>query len=60
VLGPLLFLIFMKDLEDDVAGNVLMFADDTKLYGIVDDVLHGQRLYSKIWEKLQIGQSSGK
>jgi len=40
----LLFLIFMNDLEDNVASNVLMFADDTKLYGTVDDVLHGQML----------------
>jgi len=34
----------MNDLEDDVTSNVLMFADDTKLYGIVNDVLHGKRL----------------
>jgi len=35
VLGPLLFLIFINDLEDNVSGNVLKFADDTKIFGQV-------------------------
>ena len=29
VLGPLLFLIYVSD---DVSSNVILFADDTKLY----------------------------
>ena len=28
VLGPLLFLIYINDLEDGVASNILKFADD--------------------------------
>ena len=31
VLGPLLFLIYINDLEDGVASNILKFADDTKI-----------------------------
>ena len=30
VLGPLLFLIYINDLEDGVASNILKFADDTQ------------------------------
>jgi len=31
-LGPLLFLIFMNDFEDEISSNVLKFADDTKIF----------------------------
>ena len=30
VLGPILFLIYINDLEDDISNKVLKFADDTK------------------------------
>ena len=29
VLGPMLFLIYINDLEDDISSKVLKFADDT-------------------------------
>ena len=32
VLGPLLFLIFVNDMDDQVTSHLLKFADDTKLY----------------------------
>ena len=32
VLGPILFLIYINDLEDGVAINILKFAGDTKLF----------------------------
>ena len=32
VLGPILFLIYINDLEDDVSSKVLKFADDTKVF----------------------------
>ena len=31
VLGPILFLIYINDLDDDITSKVLKFADDTKL-----------------------------
>ena len=32
VLGPLLFLIYTNDLDDNIANNVLKFADDAKVF----------------------------
>ena len=32
VLGPILFLIYIKDLDDDITSKVLKFADDTKVF----------------------------
>ena len=36
VLGPPLFLIYVSDISDDVSSNVIIFADDTKLYICVE------------------------
>ncbi len=37
VLGPLLFLVYINDLENNLKSNVKFFADDTMLYSIVRD-----------------------
>ncbi len=54
VLGPLLFLIYINDLEDGIKSNVKFFADDTSLFSIVkdpkvsaDDLNHDLELISK-------------
>ena len=35
VLGPLLFLVYINDLERNIKSNVNFFADDTMLFSIV-------------------------
>ena len=38
ILGPLLFLIYIIDLSDDLKCNPKLFADDTSLFSIVHDI----------------------
>ena len=37
ILGPLLFLVYIKDLPNDLNPKVKLFADDTSLFTIVKD-----------------------
>ena len=37
VLGPLLFLIYINDLEENIKSQIRFFADDTMLFSIVKD-----------------------
>ena len=42
VLGPVLFLIYVNDLEEDVSNWLLKFADDTKLFGKINNSLDAE------------------
>ena len=37
VLGPLLFLVYINNLERNIESNIKFFADDTMLFSIVKD-----------------------
>ena len=41
VLGPVLFLIFINDTDSGLSSNVLKFADDTKVFSLIDSYVHG-------------------
>ena len=49
VLGPLLFLIYINDLERNIKSNIRFFADDTMLFSVVNDpVISGADLGKKL------------
>jgi hypothetical protein len=37
ILGPLLFIIFINDIVQDIDAQIKLFTDDTSLYLVVDD-----------------------
>lgn len=37
ILGPLLFLLFINDIVEDINSNIRLFADDTSLFIVVDN-----------------------
>ena len=48
VLGPILFLVYINDLEEGVTGKILKFADDTKLFTKTKEIGDGQNLQDDI------------
>ena len=37
ILGPILFVLFIHDIPDDILSSIVMFADDTKLWSKVNN-----------------------
>ena len=56
VLGPLLFLLYVNDLPDNLKSSIRLFADDALLYGIVSSVENGDQLQEDL-RKLEVWQS---
>ena len=48
VLGPVLFLCFINDLPEEVTSEVKLFADDTKVYHVVDNQNDAESLQKDI------------
>jgi len=59
VLGPLLFLIFINDLECAILSLILKFADDTKVFGRVSNSAQRQ-LLKMILRSCARGQTVGR
>ena len=38
ILGPLVFLIYVNDLSDNLTSNAKLFSDNTSLFSVVHDV----------------------
>ena len=48
VVGPILFLVFINDLEERVTGKILKFADDTKLFRKAKEIGDKKKLQDDI------------
>jgi len=61
VLGPILFVLYINDIDDTVNSKILTFADDTIIYNRVDSVEGIERMqadlrnlvvWSKEWQNI--------
>ena len=52
VLGPLLFLVYINDITEDVVSNIRLFADDTSLFINIEDPVSSARLINSDLEKI--------
>ena len=48
VLGPILFLVYINDLEQGVTGKLLTFPDDTKLFRKTKEIRDKKKLQDGI------------
>ena len=48
VLGPILVLVYINDLEEGVTGKILKFADDTKLFRKIKEIGDKQKIQDDI------------
>ena len=48
VLGPVLFLVYINDLSDDLESTMQIFADDTKVYRIINSTDDCEKLQEEI------------
>ncbi|MCG8113323.1 MAG: reverse transcriptase family protein, partial [Candidatus Thiodiazotropha taylori] len=52
ILGPLLFILFINDIVEDINSSIRLFADDTSLYIIVDDPIQAAEQLNTDLEKV--------
>ena len=51
-LGPLLFIIYMNDIINDIESDILIFADDTCLFATVSDPAETDKILNRDWKKI--------
>ena len=59
VLGPILILVYINDLEEGVTGKRLKFADDTNLFRKIMEIGDNQKLQGDIDKFVRWSENGG-
>ena len=59
VLGPILFMVYINDLEEVVTGKLLKFTDDTKLFRKTKEIGDKQKLQDDIDKCVRCSENGG-
>lgn len=54
ILGPLLFLVYINDIANNIQSNIRLFADDTSLFIIVDDPVNSAQYLNRDLDRINI------
>jgi hypothetical protein len=54
VLGPLMFLIYINDIVDNISGNIKLYADDTALFIDVENTIEAEQILNEDLAKLKL------
>ena len=52
ILGPLLFLLYINDIVINIGSNIILFADDTSIFKIVENPISAAQLLNADLEKI--------
>ena len=54
ILGPLLFLIYINDIVEDIGSIIRLFVDDTSLYLMVDNPIDAANVLNSDLNKIHL------
>ena len=53
MLGPLIFLLYINDISENLTSHIRLFADDCIMYRLIISTLHFQKDLNRVFERTQ-------